>query len=41
MDKRLKLTAKQKELVKDLEKAFAALAKEHVIWMQLPRQNPT
>lgn len=30
MDRRLKLTAKQKELVKDLEKAFAALAKEHV-----------
>ena len=30
MDKRLKLSAKQKELVKDLEKAFAALAKEHV-----------
>lgn len=30
MDRRLKLTAKQKELVKDLEKAFAALEKEHV-----------
>ena len=30
MDRRLILTAKQKELVKDLEKAFAALAKEHV-----------
>jgi len=30
MDRRLKLTAKQKELVKDLEKAFEALAKEHV-----------
>jgi hypothetical protein len=30
MDRRLKLTAKQKELVKEVEKAFAALEKEHV-----------
>ena len=30
MDRRLKLTAKQKELAKEVEKAFAALEKEHV-----------
>ena len=30
MDSRLKLTPKQKDLVKNLEKAFAALEKEHV-----------